>query len=728
MADDIIIAAASVQEHDAILRRVLERARDRNIKLNWDKLQLRVNAVKYLGTIISEEGIKPDPAKVEAISNMPIPTDKAGVRRLLGMVNFLANHIPNMSVITEPLRQLVKADTHFQWADEHHKAIDKLKAVLTNAPILQYFDPTVRSTIQADASQHGLGACLLQKGQPIAYASRSLNSAECNYAQIEKELLAIVFACEKFHHYVYGFPTNVQSDHKPLESIFLKPMHQVSPRLQRMLLKLQKYHLTVKYTKGKDMHVADALSRAYLNSAEESDSEEIELAVHRLTKHLPVSEARKTEFQLATQSDSSLQQVKKLTMEGWPSNISNVPESAREFWKVRDQLHVADGLIFTGERLVVPTAMKMVTLQAIHEGHMGIERCKQRARSCVYWPLMNEDIEQHISKCEICNKFPPTNRKEPMISHETPSRPWEKVGVNHFTLCNQDYLIIVDYYSKYPEVVQVHSKTAQATIKVMMSVFSRHGIPNVVIADNMPFNSVEFQKFAKEWDFTITTSSPNYPQSNGLIERNIQTVKRLFRKANESNTSTELALLEYRNTPISGINLSPSQLLMSRRLRSNLPMMSSLLSPQVNSNIQKQLEKRQQKQRQYYNRGARSLLPLSPGDAVRYKTGSKWQPAIVVSKHTTPRSYIIRATNGNILRRNRRHLKRTVEAPPELNYSIDDDEEMTENLQEPLASSSGLERSQPSQSSEVATERVSRYGRHIRVPERYKDATDTLLF
>ena len=178
-----------------------------------------------------------------------------------------------------------------------------------------------------------------------------------------------------------------------------------------MLLKLQKYHLTVQYTKDKDMHVADALSRAYLNSAEESDSEEIELAVHTLTKHLPVSEARKTEFQLATQSDFSLQQVKKLTMEGWPNNISNVPESAREFWKVRDQLHVADGLIFTGERLVVPTAMKMVTLQAIHKDHMGIERCKQRARSCVYWPLMNEDIEQHISKCEICNKFPPTNRK-----------------------------------------------------------------------------------------------------------------------------------------------------------------------------------------------------------------------------------------------------------------------------------------------------------------------------
>ena len=204
----------------------------------------------------------------------------------------------------------------------------KLKAVLTNSPILQYFDPTIRSTIQADASQHGLGACLLQKGKPIAYASRSLNSAESNYAQIEKELLAIVFACQKFHHYIYGFPTNVQSDHKPLESIMNKPLSQVSPRLQRMLLKLQRYNLAVKYTRGKEMHIADALSRAHLNITEENDSEEIELAIHTLTKHLPVSEARKAEFMSATELDSSLQQVRKLTMEGWPTNINNVPDSA----------------------------------------------------------------------------------------------------------------------------------------------------------------------------------------------------------------------------------------------------------------------------------------------------------------------------------------------------------------------------------------------------------------
>ena len=182
VADDIIIAAANVEEHDMILRQVLARAQDRNVKFNFDKLQLRVNSVKYLGTIVTDEGIKPDPAKVSAIVNMPGPTDKATLRRLLGMVNFLSSHIPNLATITAPLRALLKLDTHFLWTHEHNSAFEKLKALLSDSPILQYFDPTVRSVIQADASQHGLRACLLQRGQPIAYASRRLSDTECNYA------------------------------------------------------------------------------------------------------------------------------------------------------------------------------------------------------------------------------------------------------------------------------------------------------------------------------------------------------------------------------------------------------------------------------------------------------------------------------------------------------------------------------------------------------------------
>ena len=217
VADDIIIAAKNNQEHDHILTQVLERAKERNIVFNLEKLQLRVNEVKYLGTIVTPEGTKPDPSKVKAIVEMAPPQDKAGIRRLLGMINFLAAHIPNMSSITAPLRSLLKSDILFIWGPEQQAALAKVKEVLSSAPVLHYFDPTVVSTIQADASQSGLGACLLQKDKAIAYASRSLSPSECNYAQIEKELLAIVFACNKFHQYIYGFPTKIQSDHKPLE-------------------------------------------------------------------------------------------------------------------------------------------------------------------------------------------------------------------------------------------------------------------------------------------------------------------------------------------------------------------------------------------------------------------------------------------------------------------------------------------------------------------------------
>jgi len=185
-------------------------------------------------------------------------------------------------------------------------------------------------------------------------------------------LLSIVFACKKFHHYIYGFPTDVQSNHKPLKQIINKPLSQISPQLQRMFLKLQRYNITIKYTRGKDMHVADTLARAHLAVIEDCNSEEMDIVVHTINVNLPVSEARRADFISATANDSSMQQVKKLTMEGWPININNVPGPAQAFWKACDELHVVDGLILAGEHLVIPAAIKSIALQAIHKGHMGV--------------------------------------------------------------------------------------------------------------------------------------------------------------------------------------------------------------------------------------------------------------------------------------------------------------------------------------------------------------------
>ena len=406
---------------------------------------------------------------------------------------------------------------------------------------------------------------------------------------------------------------------------------------------------------------------------------------------------------------------------GWPTDISNVPISLREFWKLRHDLCYADNLIFLNNRIVIPSSMRQEVLKCIHEGHMGIEKCKARARVCVYWPTMYEAIELEVKKCPVCNMYGKSNQKEPMLPYEVPNRPWEKFGADYFTFAGKDYLLVVDYFSKYPEVIRMKSKTAEATVKKLTQIFSRHGIPNTLVADNMPFNSKAFRRFAKEWDFSIVTSSPNYPQSNGLIERNVQTMKNLLKKAKEAMKDEQLALLEFRNTPISGLQESPAQLLMSRRLRSTLPMTSTMLQPHVSINVKKKLKHKQTTQKRYYDKKAKNLPPVKPNDTVRYQGKQTWEPAVVLNCHSAPRSYNIKTAKGRVLRRNRRHLKKTSEDPHNVTITIDDpftteDSPSAANQTPPVVSVEPPH----SRLTSVHEERT-RSGRVIRPPTRYPD-------
>ena len=187
--------------------------------------------MKYLGNIVSAKGFTPDPEKIRAIIEMPPPESKQDLRRVLGMVNYLSECIPNMSEITTPLRSLLRKDVQWSWHDEHRKSLERIQQVLTSNPVLQFYDINQPVILQVDASQGGLGACLIQEGHPVVYASRSLTVAEQHYAQIEKELLAIVFACERFNQFIYGKQVTVESDHKPLEAIITKPLSQAPPRI-----------------------------------------------------------------------------------------------------------------------------------------------------------------------------------------------------------------------------------------------------------------------------------------------------------------------------------------------------------------------------------------------------------------------------------------------------------------------------------------------------------------
>ena len=232
IADDILIWGRDTQEHDQRLRQVLQHSRDVNLKLNEEKSKIGTTEVSFIGHLLTSKGVKPDPKKVQAITDMQAPKDKPELQRFLGMVNYLAKFIGNLSDVSQPLRELLQKDVEWHWEEKHEHAFTEIKRRVTNEQLLQYYDVKKPVTLSVDSSSYGLGACLLQDGQPVSYASRSLNQSEKNYAQIEKELLAIVFGCQKYHQYIYSKTTTVLTDHKPLEFLFKKPLSCVPPRLQ----------------------------------------------------------------------------------------------------------------------------------------------------------------------------------------------------------------------------------------------------------------------------------------------------------------------------------------------------------------------------------------------------------------------------------------------------------------------------------------------------------------
>ncbi|KAL1446513.1 hypothetical protein WDU94_015619 [Cyamophila willieti] len=659
--DDIIVCGNNEEEHDRNLRRLLEHARKYNIKFNSKKLQFKMSTVEYLGMNISKRGLEVSDKYTKAISELKIPENKKDLMTFLGLVKYLHKFIPHASEITHNLRSLTTKDALWHWEKVHQDEFDLVKKIITNAPVLKVFDKNLDLVIQCDSSQHGLGACLSQNGQPIAFASRSLSSCERFYSQMEKEMLAIVFAAEKFHYYIYGRTCLVQSDHKPLESIFLQDLSKVTTRLQRMRLRLMKYELNVKYLPGKEMIIADYLSRHFLQTNEDEDVE-IHKAIHEfefsLSRNVSMSEEKKKLFKEELLKEEPLQTIMTYVREGWPKKKNRLSPEIKPYLSIHDKLSVCDGLLFFGDRVIVPTVLRQEILQQIHQGHLGINKCQARARDVVYWPNITSEIEQFVNKCEVCQKYKNNNQREPLMSLETPTQPWQRISSDVFKFGNHEYVTVIDSYSKWIEIVKLNSKTSSSLINVFSSIFSRFGYPEILVADNMPYNSYEFKMFAQRIGMKIRTSSPLYPQSNGLAEKAVSISKNLLRK----NTDLNMALLHYRNTPIVTLGYSPAELLQSRKLRDNLPIVSSQLEPKdvEQTEVREKMMRNIENQAKYYNRGTRELPRLKPGDNVWMKDpkSSCWSKGQISEEGSSPRSYWVQPEDGGALRRNSRFLRK----------------------------------------------------------------------
>ncbi len=326
IADDTFVYGSSEEEHDKNLTELMERAQEKGVVFNKDKLQFKCKEVSFFGHSWTPQGIKPDNKKVSAILDMKPPEDVKNLRSFLGLVSYLTRYSGCLATLSSPLRDLTKQDTVYSWGPEHDRAFNEVKKEVSSLGVLRYFDPEAETTVQTDASLKGLGAVLLQDGQPVCYASKALTEAEQRYSNIEREALGVVWGLERFHYFIYGKTCTVHTDHKPLEAIFKKKLSSCPARLQRFVLRALKYDVTVTYVKGAQVPIADALSRISPQQLP-SKSQLPQVDIHQITSTLPASPIKLQQIRDETANDPTLRKLRQVIYQGWPATREQCPQS-----------------------------------------------------------------------------------------------------------------------------------------------------------------------------------------------------------------------------------------------------------------------------------------------------------------------------------------------------------------------------------------------------------------
>ncbi|XP_024921034.1 uncharacterized protein K02A2.6-like [Cynoglossus semilaevis] len=666
--DDLLITGVTEAEHLRNLEQVLQRLSEAGLRLKREKCVFMVPSVTYLGHRITAEGICPVEDKVRAVKEAPSPKNVTELRSFLGMVNYYGKFLQDLSKVLAPLYKLLHNDTKWQWCDEQEKAFNKVKELLHSAKLLVHFDPDKEVTLSCDASPYGVGAVLSHvmgdgSEKPIGYASRTLTAAEKGYSQLEKEGLAVVFAVKRFHQYLYGRPFTIHTDHKPLMSLFgetrcIPPL--ASARIQRWALKLSAYQYTIVYRAGKDNANADALSRLPLPETPVTTCVPPE-TIFLLEK---LSETPVTAVQIKqwTERDPVMAKVKTYLLQGWPVVVES--EELRPYVKRKNELSLQDGCIFWGTRVVVPPPGRSQIMEEVHEAHPGVSRMKSLARSYVWWPRMDLDLENKVKSCIQCQANQKMSPPAPLHPWEWPDRPWSRLHLDFAgPFMGQMFLVMVDAHSKWIEGHIMGNITAPSTIEKLRQVFAVHGLPDTLVTDNGPtFTSELFSDFMGQNGIRHIRTAPFHPASNGLAERAVQTVKEGLKRMTGDSLSTRLSrfLFKYRLTPQTTTARTPAEMLMGRRPKSRL----DLLRPDLKVKV----ARKQEKQKESHDLHARERL-LKPGDKVyvrNFCSNSKqqWLPGVIMTQNG-PVSYVIKLSDGREFRRHQDHVRLRHDESPE---------------------------------------------------------------
>ena len=658
VADDIVIAgrgstkAEAELDHEKNLRNLVNKCEEKNIKLNHEKTSLKQTEIEFMGHKIGTDGIRPSPDKVKVILETPRPTDVSGVKRFCGMVQYLSRFLNRLSEIVAPIGELTKKNTEFVWSKECDDAFLKIKELITKAPVLSYYNPQKPLEVQTDSSKDALGATLLQDGRPIEFASRELTETEKRWAQIEKEMLSVIYGLEKFDQYTYGREVTVTNDHKPLAQILKKPLGQAPMRLQRLLMRAGRYSFNFQWVQGSSLSIADFLSRDCITATVDENDESAMAECHQISTNVPdVMMERVREH---TKKDPTLQSLITVILDGWPSNKNELPRELTPYFDLRDTLSVDDDVILKGQRVFIPTTLRSEIKNKLHSAHLAYDSMMRRAREAVFWVGMAGEIKLLADSCETCQAVKPANQKETLM-HHTPesSQPWEKVGCDLMEISGRHYLITVDYATNFIEADFITSLTSRAVITKLKAHFARYGVPKMVISDcGSQFTSQEFKSFAEKWCFSHKASSPGHHKSNGRAESAVKIIKHMMKKALKEGQDQYEALLELRNTPRQ-YALAPAEAVFQRKLRTLLPSLDTPVEKRGASRCT-----RKDAVTRAYNKRAKDLHPLETGQPIYYQNPeqSSWNRGRVTQR-LGQRDYEIEGENGGQYRRNRVHLR-----------------------------------------------------------------------
>ena len=632
------------------LEEVLKRLSQAGLRAKKNKCLFMASSASYLGHKIDAEGLHPLPDKLEAMKSAPTPTNVTELKSYLGLFTYYGKFLPNLSTQLEPLCRLLAKDVKWKWGKPQDKAFEHSKNMLVSSQLLVHFNLELPLILACDTSTFGIGAVLAHRMEdvsekPIGYASHTLNKAERNYSQLEKEGLSCVFGIKHFYSYLFDHPFELITDRKSLLGLFgeSKPISsQTSARVRRWTLYLSLFEYTLKFRRTTAHSNADALSRLPLPIEQAAVQTPPELVL--LAEHLDDSPVTDEQIRRSTRQDPELSPIVHFLQQGWPRIQSSRNPQLAPFLNKKDELSLFEGCILWGTRVVVPSAYRDAVLTELHEGHPGMVKMKELARMHVWWPGITNDIEKAVRQCTKCQLHKPTPPVAPMHPWKWPTRPWARLHLDFVgPLKGKMYLLIIDAHSKWIEAINTPSFTsAAAVIEELHVLFAQFVLPDTIVSDNGScFVSAEFKAFLKKNGIKQITSAPYHPASNGLAERAVQIVKQGL-KVTKGSTRTRLAkiLKAYRLTPYATIGMSPSDLLFGRHPKSRLDLLKPMTAERVEA---KQLTQKKQHDAHAVDRS------FVEGDTVffkNYRPGVKWLPEVIVKK-TGPVSFLVRLGDGH---------------------------------------------------------------------------------